>query len=161
MEGRFDFVAFVNAEAFFCELIQLLEDLFKPMTKKELIERLTVGPARKGSEYDAPPFPDETPVEIGFQFNDDASESFESIGIVNGVSWTCDGHRGCRIQLVLVAHEGCQWDQDKLTVTFNYHTAYAAAHKDDPKPTAHTAAVGEGFDALLRSMNEGLTGEAA
>ena len=162
MVDRIDFSAPVNAEAFFRELTRRLEDLFKPLTKKELIERLTESPAQKGSECDVPPFPDETPVEIGFQFNDDAGESFVPIGIVNGVSWIYGGPclypKNCRIRLVLVAHEGCQWDQDELTVTFNYHTAYAAAHKDDPKPAEHTAA-GDGFDALLRSMKVGLPGE--
>jgi hypothetical protein len=159
MLDRVNFSAPVNAEAFFRELTRRLEDLFKPLTKKELIAQLTEGPAQER----IPPFPDETPVEIGFQFNNDAGESFVPIGIVNRVSWTYGGHRGCRIQLVLVAHEGCQWDQDKHTVTFNYHTANAAAHKDDPKPAAtdaDTAAV-DGFDALLRSMKEGFTGEAA
>ena len=138
-----------------------MEDEFKPLTKKQLIERLTEGPAHQGSKYDPRPFHDKTPVEIGFQFNDKAGESFVPIGIVNRVSWTYGGHRGCRIQLVLVAHEGCQWDQDKHTITFDYHTAYAAAHKDDPKPAAtdaDTEAV-DGFDALLRSMKVGLTGE--
>ena len=159
MVASFDFPS-PNAEAFICELTSRLKNRFEPMTKKELIECLSTFtvPAREGE--DRQPFPDDTPIEIGFRFSDDAPESLVTIGTVVQV-WGANRFGTHQLRLELIGHEGCQRDQDKLTVTFNYHTASAAAHKDDPKPAAtdaDTAAV-DGFDALLRSMKVGLTGE--
>jgi hypothetical protein len=159
MAASFDFPS-PNAEAFIRELTSRLKNRFEPMTKKDLIKCLSTFtvPAREGE--DRQPFPDDTPIEIGFRFSDDAPESLVTIGTVVQV-WGANRFGTLQLQLELIGHEGCQRDQDKDTVTFNYHTAYAAAHKDDPKPAAtdaDTEAV-DGFDALLRSMKVGLTGE--